>query len=320
MPWTSQSMILLMMRARTSVFPTWRFRRSSSSRRPGRSRRAAPRRPAAHPERSLPRAAVPHSTPSRWHRQTWAGSARRWSPRMRRRRLGLQQGWRGRPLQLPSGSSDDWVRGQYVGPRLFRAVGEGVAPRGSGLPGGPQQHLVDGETSWSGHDERDDLGDVLGSDLGLVIELPDAASGLLMRDVGGQLGGDDTRLDEGDAYVGQQLLAQRFRPAVEAPFGGGVDAVPGAGGAPGDGGDVDDVAAAVLQLVEEHLRGGDRTQQIDLDHAPVVLALLGGEGAEQHDAGVVDQDVHAAQLLPHPLRAAKRASRSVTSAAMARVP
>jgi hypothetical protein len=61
------------------------------------------------------------------------------------------------------------------------------------------------------------------------------------------------------------------------------------------------VPSAVLQLVEEHLGGGDRTEQIDLDHLPVVLTLTGVERTEQHDAGVVDQDVSTAELLPHPL-------------------
>ena len=102
---------------------------------------------------------------------------------------------------------------------------------------------------------------------------------------------------ERDADVGQQLLPQRLGPAVDAPLGGGVDAVAGSGGASGDRGDVDDVAAAVLELVEEDLGGGDRAEQVDLDHLPVVVALIGVERAEQHDAGVVDQDVGGAELL-----------------------
>ena len=49
------------------------------------------------------------------------------------------------------------------------------------------------------------------------------------------------------------------------------------------------------------LGGGDRTEEVDLDHAPVVLALLGSERPDQHDAGVVDQHVDAAELLPDPV-------------------
>ena len=88
---------------------------------------------------------------------------------------------------------------------------------------------------------------------------------------------------------------------LSAPLGRCVDAVAGARGAAGDRGDVDDVPAAlggaVLELVEEDLGGGDRAEQVDLDHLPVVGALVGGEGAEQHHAGVVDQDVRATELL-----------------------
>ena len=113
----------------------------------------------------------------------------------------------------------------------------------------------------------------------------------------------------GDADVGQQLLAQRLRPAVDAPLGGGVDAVAGAGGATGDRGDVDDVAAAVLELVEEDLGGGDGAEQVDLDHLPVVVALVGVEGAEEHDAGVVDEDVGAAELVLDALRRRRRCCR-----------
>ena len=123
-----------------------------------------------------------------------------------------------------------------------------VGGSASELAGGSQQDLVDGEVARAAEGEGDDLGDVVRGDLGLVVELLDALPGLGVGDVVGQLGGDDAGLDEGDPDVGEQLLAQRLRPAVEAPLGGGVDAVAGAGGAAGDRGDVDDVAAAVAVL------------------------------------------------------------------------
>jgi hypothetical protein len=78
------------------------------------------------------------------------------------------------------------------------------------LSGGPQQYFVDDQAPWPGEDEGDDLGHVVGGDLGLVVELLDAFPGLGMGDVSGQLGGDDAGFDEGDAHVGQQLLPLGF--------------------------------------------------------------------------------------------------------------
>lgn len=54
------------------------------------------------------------------------------------------------------------------------------------------------------------------------------------------------------------------------------------------------VAAAVRELVEKHFGRGDGAEQVDLDQAPVVLALLAAELAEQHDPGVVDQHTRCA--------------------------
>jgi hypothetical protein len=119
---------------------------------------------------------------------------------------------------------------------------------------------------------------------------------LRVRDVVGQLGRDGTGLDDDHPHVGLQLLAQGLRPAVEAPLRRGVAGVAGTGGAPGDRRDVDEVAAAVAELIEEDLGGGHRAEQVDLDHLALLRALLGGERPEQHDAGVVDQDVGAAEL------------------------
>ena len=124
-----------------------------------------------------------------------------------------------------------------------------------------------------------------------------------------QLGRHRARLDDDHADVGLQLLAQGLRPAVHAPLGRRVDGVARAGGAAGDRGDVHEVAAAVAQLVEEDLGRGHRAEQVDLDHAPVLLALLGGERAEQHHAGVVDEDVGAAEFVSVPAARPRRASR-----------
>ena len=57
----------------------------------------------------------------------------------------------------------------------------------------------------------------------------------------------------------------------------------------------------MLELVEEDFGGGDRAEEVDLDHVPVVVALSGLERAEEHDAGVVDEHVRAAELLLHAL-------------------
>ena len=84
------------------------------------------------------------------------------------------------------------------------------------------------------------------------------------------------------------------RHEKNAALGGCVGGVAGAGGAAGSGGDVDDVTA-VAELVEEDLGGGHRAQQVGLDHPAAVVALLGDERAEQHDAGVVHEDVGASE-------------------------
>jgi hypothetical protein len=58
------------------------------------------------------------------------------------------------------------------------------------------------------------------------------------------------------------------------PLGGGVDRVAGPGGAAGHRRQVDQVAAAVAELVEERLGHGHGAQQVGLDHPPVVVVSV----------------------------------------------
>ena len=60
-------------------------------------------------------------------------------------------------------------------------------------------------------------------------------------------------------------------------FGGGVDGVARAGSAAGYRGQVDQVAAAVDQLVEKDLGDGDGAEQVGFDHAAVVVVSLVAE-------------------------------------------
>jgi hypothetical protein len=55
----------------------------------------------------------------------------------------------------------------------------------SELSGGSQEDLVDGEVAGAAEGEGDDFGDVVGGDLGLVVELLDAVAGLAVGDVVG---------------------------------------------------------------------------------------------------------------------------------------
>jgi hypothetical protein len=80
-------------------------------------------------------------------------------------------------------------------------------------------------------------------------------------------------------------------------FGRGVGGVAGASRTSGDRGDVDQVAAALAELVEEDLGRGHSAEQVDLDHLALLGALVGGERPEQHHAGVVDEHVDAPELI-----------------------
>ena len=114
------------------------------------------------------------------------------------------------------------------------------------MVGGAEEDFVDGEVLGAVHGEGDHCCDVLGGDGDLAVELLDALPGRLVGDVGGEFGGDGAGLDEGDADVWQELLAQGFGPAVEAPLGGRTDAVASTRSPAGDRGDVDDVAPPSL--------------------------------------------------------------------------
>jgi hypothetical protein len=136
-----------------------------------------------------------------------------------------------------------------------------------------------------------------------LVHLLDGRLGLAVGDVLGELGGDRAGLDDDHAHTGLQLLAQRLRPAVRPPLGRGVDRVAGPRGTAGHRGEVDQVAPAVGdELIEEHLGRRDRAEQVGLDHPAVVVEELGGERSEQHQAGVVDQDVGAAEVVLDALR------------------
>src|SRR4051794_5130740 len=90
--------------------------------------------------------------------------------------------------------------------------------------------------------------------------------------------------------IAARLRAEPDDVSVMLPFDEVVHAL-------GRRGESDLGLQAVAELVEEHLGRGHRAEQVDLDHAPLFLALLGGKRRQQHHAGVVDQDVGSAELV-----------------------
>ena len=68
--------------------------------------------------------------------------------------------------------------------------------RSAGLGGGPYEDFVDRQPAGAGDGESDDLGDVLGGDGQLPIQLFRALLGLGVGDVVGQLCRDGAWLDE----------------------------------------------------------------------------------------------------------------------------
>src|SRR5204863_9062954 len=89
----------------------------------------------------------------------------------------------------------------------------------AGLRGRANEDLVERHPPRARDGERNDLGDVLRADREVADEVLGGLLGLGVRDVVGQLGRHGAGLDDRHADVGLKLLAQRLRPAVDAPLG-----------------------------------------------------------------------------------------------------
>jgi hypothetical protein len=120
-----------------------------------------------------------------------------------------------------------------------------------------------------------------------------------------ELGRDATGLDEADAHVPLgDFLAQGLGESVHAELGEAVDAVAVPGDAAGDRADVDDVGdpspalLGGLQQVGEGGAGGvEQALDVEGDHAVPLLGVRVGDGAQQHQAGIVDQGVQPSESL-----------------------
>src|SRR5450756_1466840 len=129
-----------------------------------------------------------------------------------------------------------------------------------------------------------------------IVETLCILANVIVTDVVGQLGGDGARFNDDHTYAGlNEFLAQSVRPGSEAPLGGVVNRVVGAGRAPCDRADVDDVALSGDKLRQKDVADEQHAGEVGVDHAPPLVDLAGGERREQHDAGVVDEYVHRAE-------------------------
>jgi hypothetical protein len=80
----------------------------------------------------------------------------------------------------------------------------------AGLCRGPDEDLVHADVVWAGDGEGDDVGDVLGADRDLLVELLAALPGFGVGDVVGEFGCDGAGLDDDDADTGLQFLPYRL--------------------------------------------------------------------------------------------------------------
>ena len=132
-----------------------------------------------------------------------------------------------------------------------------------------------------------------------------ACCGDLRSQVGGQLGVHRAGLDEGDADVpAGDLLAQRLAEGADAVLGEVVDPRALARHPPGHGADVDQVRHApwrtlrrLEQVRERGVGGVEQPEHVQVDHPLPLLDRRVHDGAEEHDAGVVDHGVE-----PSPFR------------------
>ncbi|MOA32796.1 hypothetical protein D3C78_1540450 [compost metagenome] len=113
-----------------------------------------------------------------------------------------------------------------------------------------------------------------------------------------QVGVDPPRRDGiATNAVAPQIDGQRPGEPVHAGLGAAVGGMPGVGAQAFDRADIDDTAATLAQLRQQGLGQEHRGTHVDGHHAvPVILAHLVQRQLE-HESGIVDQDVGAAESL-----------------------
>ncbi len=106
-------------------------------------------------------------------------------------------------------------------------------------------------------------------------------------------------MDGGEADVfseGPGFGTQGFGEAEDGPLGGAVGGQAGDAHQAGGGGDVDDAAeVAAVHLREDGVGDAEHCVEIDVHGAMPGGDLLIGEVSGGHEAGVVDEDVDAAE-------------------------
>lgn len=127
-------------------------------------------------------------------------------------------------------------------------------------------------------------------------EVFDHGTGAGIGDGVGEFGFDDAGGDDGHADV-FVFESETFRDGAHGKLGAAVNGAGGPDLEPADGGDVDDVSGFAALHVGEH--SGDAvedTADVDVDHLVPFVDLKFVQGGEGHDAGVVDEDVDAAEF------------------------
>jgi hypothetical protein len=177
------------------------------------------------------------------------------------------------------------------------------------LAGRADQDLIDGSGGIEGHDELDRGRDVIGRDrLDVAVRPREHAVPHGRVDVREQFGGDGAGLDAAhpDAVRGK-FLAEGLGEGGDAELGRVVYRAAAARDPARHRPDVDQVGDAARtaggrrpQVRDRLLSHVHQPGQVQLQHAAPVIVPAGVERAEQHDAGVVNQDVEPAELVGHP--------------------
>ena len=97
-------------------------------------------------------------------------------------------------------------------------------------------------------------------------------------------------------FFGAELLGEHAGDGIDRALGAGVDRAVRRRHAADDGADVDD-AGAFAEVLDRGLRGEQEAEDVDVEHLVEVFFGDGLDGRELVDAGVVDEDVEAAEVL-----------------------